>query len=93
MCRYLLVGGIRSVQGLTAPKEACMARLLSLLSRSVQRLSAHFARCGDTNTRMQWTDTLLLLLIHATCLTKCSLLFSLTCFLIATQLMSTPQTI
>lgn len=44
------------MQGLTAPMEACMACLLSHLSRSVQRLTAHFAHCGDTNTRMHWTD-------------------------------------
>lgn len=81
------------MQGLTAPTEACMARLLSQLSRSVQRLTAHFVRCGDTNTRMQWTDT------HTSAADTCHLLdkvfiaVSLTCFLVATQLMSTSQMI
>lgn len=51
------------------------------------------ARCGDTNTRIQWTDT------HTSAADTCHLLdkvliaVSLTCFLVATQLMSTSQMI
>lgn len=80
--------------GLTAPTEACVACLLSQLSRSVQCLTAHVASCGDTNTRMQWTDT------HTSAAADTCHLFDKVfiavqsdMFLNCHQLMSTPQTI